>query len=342
MGAEQLAFYGLPGHVTDITSLGHEVQDGARLGFGAVALSERLNVKHGAALAGYAAALAGPDMEVITALTFPHTRHPMDLASYAATVGQLAKGGYTIAFGRGPNHQWDAWGTPRPTLAVLEDSATLLKRLLKGETIKNHDGPIGRHPGTLKLGVELEHVPRVGLGTLGPKGFDLAGRVFDDLVLHSHWTDEGVANTVKRARAAAEQAGRDPQALRVWAMLVTACDQPEEQVLQRVVRRMTTYMQWPNYGELIVAANGWDPQVLQRIRTHPLLEGRMADTTQFTADELREIRDLYPDEWFTEGAAIGDAEHCAKRAQQQLDAGADRVILHGNAPQDLAKIVDAF
>lgn len=68
---------------------------------------------------------------------------------------------------------------------------------------------------------------------------------------------------------------------------------------------MTTYLQWPGYGELIVAANGRDPAVLERVRRHPLLEGRMADTTTFSADELRQIRALYPPQWLSEGAAIG-------------------------------------
>ena len=68
----------------------------------------------------------------------------------------------------------------------------------------------------------------------------------------------------------------------------------------------------------------------------------MADTTQFSADELRQIRDVYPSEWVDDGAAIGNSEHCARRAREHLDAGADRVILHGNAPKDLATVKAAF
>ena len=302
---------------------------------------ERLNVKHSAVLGGYAAALAG-DMEVVTALTFPHTRHPMDLAAYGATLGQLATGGFTLGLGRGPNHQWDAWGMPRPSMAVLEDCAGVLRTLWRGGTVSDHDGPLGRFPGRLSLGVELESPPRLALGALGPRTQELAGRAFDDLILHSHWTDEAVTRSVALARRAAERAGRDPDALRVWAMLVTACDQPEEQILARVVRRMTTYLQWPSYGELIVAANGWDPAVLRRLREHPLLADRMADTASFSTEELRRLAEVYPEHWLRDGAAIGDAAHCAERAARQLDAGANRVILHGNAPADLVGVLSAF
>lgn len=169
-------------------------------------------------LSGYAAALAG-DMEVVAALTFPHTRHPMDLAAYGATVAQLAPGGFTLGLGRGPAHQWDAWGVRRPTTAMLEDVASVLRALWAGETVSDHDGPLGRFPGGLRLGVELERAPRLALGALGPRTQALAGRVYDDLILHSHWTDEGVARSAALARRAAEEAGREPGALRVWAML---------------------------------------------------------------------------------------------------------------------------
>src|SRR5205823_915111 len=116
-----LAYYVVPGHVTDAAPVARELRDGAERGFGAVMVSERLNVKHSAVLGGYAAAMAG-DMEVVTALTFPHTRHPMDLAAYGATLAQLAGGGFTLGMGRGPNHQWDAWGMPRPSMGMLEDT----------------------------------------------------------------------------------------------------------------------------------------------------------------------------------------------------------------------------
>lgn len=339
--ARSLAFYGLPGHVTSAAPLRREVADGAALGLGAVLLSERLNVKEGAALCGYAAALAG-DMEVVCALTYPHTRHPMDLAAFGATMTHLAPAGFTLGLGRGVNHNWDTWGMPRPGMAMLEDAAGVLRRLWAGETVVDHDGPLGRFPGSLCLGVGLPAIPRLALGALGPKTQALGGRAFDDLVLHSHWTAEGVARSAAAARSAAEEAGRDPGALRIWALLVTACDLPEEDELQRVVRRMTTYMQWPGYGELIVAANEWDPAVLDRLRAHPVLAGRMADTTSFTPDELRALRDVYPEAWLRDGAATGTPEACAAQAAALLDAGADRVVLHGSAPAEVAAMVAAF
>jgi probable F420-dependent oxidoreductase len=337
-----LAFYALPGHVTSAEPLAREVREGAALGMGAVLLSERLNVKEGAALCGYAAALAGEEMEVAAALTYPHTRHPMDLAAFGGTMSHLARGGFTLGLGRGVDHLWDTWGLPRPNLAMLEDAAGVLRRMWRGEAVVDHDGPLGRFPGRLALGVELPRIPRLGLGALGPRTMQLAGRAFDDLILHSHWGEEAVARSSQLARRAAEEAGRDPAALRVWTLMVTACEMSEADELQRVVRRMTTYMQWPGYGELIADANGWDRQVLERLREHALLKGRMADTTVFSTEELRQIRDIYPERWLRDGAATGSGEQCARQAQRLLDAGADRVVLHGSAPAEVGPLLAAF
>jgi alkanesulfonate monooxygenase SsuD/methylene tetrahydromethanopterin reductase-like flavin-dependent oxidoreductase (luciferase family) len=105
---------------------------------------------------------------------------------------------------------------------------------------------------------------------------------------------------------------------------------------------MTTYLQIPGYGELIVDANGWDRGVLDELRAHPVLEGRFADATEFTADELRRLRDVYPPDWIRTGNAIGSAAECARRLVDQLDAGAAGIIIHASAPKEMAALLEAY
>jgi alkanesulfonate monooxygenase SsuD/methylene tetrahydromethanopterin reductase-like flavin-dependent oxidoreductase (luciferase family) len=102
---------------------------------------------------------------------------------------------------------------------------------------------------------------------------------------------------------------------------------------------MTTYMQIAGHGELIVNANGWDAGVLEKVRSHPLLGGRLADATQFTTDELRE---LYPEEWLVDSNAVGPPEACAERVLADLDAGADGVVLHASAPREMESLLEAW
>ena len=280
------------------------------------------------------------DLAIAVGVTNPNTRHLVVTAAIGSTMNALSGGRFALGLGRGFDIRSDMWGAPRVTAAMLADTAGLLRRLWAGEKIIGHDGPAGRFPY-----LSLDHVadpPPLILAALGPRTQELGGRLFDAVLLHSHWTDHAVADCVQRVRRGAERAGRDPQNVQVWSCLVTACELPESVELRHVVRRMTTYMQIPGYGELIVDANGWDHSVLDRVRSHPLLQGRMADASEFTDDELRTIRDLYPPQWLADSNAVGSAAHCARRIVDQFDAGAAGVILHASAPREMQALLEAY
>jgi len=71
-------------------------------------------------------------------------------------------------------------------------------------------------------------------------------------------------------RRAAEEAGRDPAAVRVWAVLATVEESiPEDRRLRKLAGRLATYLQ--GYGDVLVRANGWDPEVLARFRADPFV-----------------------------------------------------------------------
>jgi 5,10-methylenetetrahydromethanopterin reductase len=59
-----------------------------------------------------------------------------------------------------------------------------------------------------------------------------------------------------------------------------------------------------------------------------------------TLEQLEEISELIPDEWLP--AATGSAEDCARAWQNQLENGADGVVIHGSVPSDFAPIIDAY
>lgn len=336
----ELGFYTLPGRVGDPRPMLSEVRDAEGAGLGSVWISERHDVKEAATLSGAAGAVTG-DLAVAVGVTNPNTRHLMVTAAIGSTMSALTGGRFALGLGRGFGMRSDMWGVPRVTGAMLTDTAQLLRRLWAGEKILGHDGPAGRY-AYLSLDHVVAQPPPLLLAALGPKTQEMAGRVFDGVLLHSHWTDQAVADCVARVRRGAEQAGRDPGAVQVWSCLVTACDLPEPVALRHVVRRMTTYLQIPGYGELIVDANGWDRAVLERLRAHPVLGGRIADATEFTEDELRTLRDVYPESWVRESNAWGDAAHCARRIADQFAAGASGVVLHASAPREMGALLTAW
>ena len=138
---EQLGFYTLAGAATSPRDLITEVADGERLGLGWVFISERFNVKEAATLSGAVGAVS-TTLNIATAATNHHTRHPIVTASYATTMHRLTGGRFTLGLGRGIGPMTAALGLPPVTTAQLEDFAGLMRRLWHGETIIGHDGPI--------------------------------------------------------------------------------------------------------------------------------------------------------------------------------------------------------
>ena len=337
--AVKLGFYTLAGAPKSPHDLIQEVHDGERLGLDWVFISERFNIKEAATLSGAVGAVSSR-IQIATGATNINTRHPIITASYATTMHRLTNGRFTLGLGRGIDPMMRALGLRASTTAELEDFAGLMRRLWKGETILGHDGPAGRYP-FLRLDPEFdEHIP-LGLMAFGPNSLALAGRAFDQVVLHTFFTDETLVRCVAAVKDAAAQAGRAPASVEVWSVLATIGDHlPDDIRLKKTVGRLATYLQ--AYGDLMVETNDWDPAVLARFRADPFVAGfRGALDATATTDELEHVATLIPDEWLAP-SATGSPQHCAAQLQGQVDLGADGVILHGASPAELAPVLAAI
>ena len=334
----ELACYGLAGHTDQPADLLEEVRQAEELGLGSVFLSERFNLKDAGVLAGAAVAVTSR-IGVATAATNHNTRHLLVTATMATTLHRLSGGRYALGLGRGFDLLFDVMGLPRVTGAQLEDAIGIYRRLWRGEAF-GHDGPAGHFPYLSQDPGFDEDVP-VLMMAIGPRSLTLAGRVADGVVLHTFFTDETLARAVRTIRDSAERAGRDPAAVRIWSVLATVEESiPEEQQLRKLVGRLATYLQ--GYGEVLVGANGWDLRDLERFRADDLVRGYGgAFDAVGTVAELSHLRQLLPPHWLA-AAATGSASACAHRIQDQLDAGADSVVLHGATPTELVPVVAAW
>jgi 5,10-methylenetetrahydromethanopterin reductase len=333
----EIGCYGLAGHSESPRDLLDEARTAEALGIGAMFLSERFNVKDAGVMAG-AVAASTERLGIGTAATNHNTRHPLVTATMATTLHRLSQGRYALGLGRGFDLLFDVMGLPRVTGAQLVDAIGIYRDLWQGRAVVGHDGPAGRYPYLSQDESFEEDIP-VLMMAIGPRSLALAGSVADGVVLHTFLTDRTVAESVATIRAAAERAGRDPASVRIWSVLATVEDSlPEEVRLRKLVGRLATYLQ--GYGEVLVRANGWDPADLDRFRADTMVQQyRGAFDAEGTTAELTRLRDrLLPASWLA-AAATGDAATCAARIQDQLDAGADSVILHGATPTELERVL---
>lgn len=336
---EQLGCYLLAGQPKTPREIVEEAAQAEALGLGTAFVSERYQSKEAATLCGAAGAVTN-EIRIATACTNHNTRHPMVTAGHALTMHGLTGGRYVLGLGRGIPLIQKAHGIPTITTAQLEAFARLMRRLLSGEALVGYEGPIGAWP-FLRLGPDVASEVPLLLVAFGPQSLALGGRCFDEVVLHTFFTDETTARAVRTVKRAAEEAGRDAADVRVWSCFATIGDHiPEDRRLMKTVGRMATYLQ--GYGDLMVRTNRWDPAVLERFRADPVVSGFLGGIdTNATTEELEHIAGLIPDEWLAP-AATGSPDRCVDAVLGQLDLGCDGVILHGATPAELAPILEAW
>lgn len=343
----ELGFYALPGHAVNPQQIFEDVPIGDSLGFGSVWLSERLSNKELGVLSGISLAKT-PNMAVIAGLiaNLP-ARNPLLTAAYASTMMLMSDNRFALGVGRGFNSLADSIGIPHMNFRLFADYFDILRRLWRGEAV-TYNGPAGTLTNA-KLGLELEVIPPIIMAAMGPKTLYWAGQHADGVVLQPLWSTMGVASSVEIVRRGASDAGRDPNSVRIWPIVVTASDVGENKQLEYIVRRMGTYAVLPHILEAACAANQWSLEEVLPVREaimagmNQTKGGNMGDegvTREY--DELRRQRDLWPEKWLYEGNALGTAEHCAARLRDYFAAGADGIVLHGSRPQDLASLLQLW
>jgi probable F420-dependent oxidoreductase len=308
------------------------------MGLGTAFISERYDKKEAATLSGAAGAVS-TRIRIETAATNHNTRHPMVTAGYARTMQSLTGGRFVLGLGRGIPLLQDAFGIGRITTAQIEDFVDIMRRLFRGEAIVGHDGPAGSWP-VLFLDDRLDEYLPMGIVAFGPNTLELGGRCFDDVVLHTFFTDETTARCVETVKRAAEKAGRDPASVKVWSCFATVGDHiPENKRLMKMVGRLATYLQ--GYGDLLVRTNGWDPSVLERFRADPIVSSVRGLDVVGTTEQLEHVATLIPDEWLA-SAATGSPSECVAAVRNQFALGCDAVIMHGATPAELAPVVAEY
>jgi len=335
----ELACYLLAGQPKTPRDILEEARGAERAGLGTAFISERYHSKEAMALSAAAGSVT-ESIRIATAATNHNTRHPLVTAGAALTLHGLTGGRFVLGLGRGIEMLQKAFGIPTITTAELEEAVVLLRRLLHGETIVGHDGRLGSYP-VLRLGADVNVDVPMLLTAFGPNSLALAGRCFDEVVLHTFFTDETTARAVRIVKEAAEKAGRDPAEVKVWSCFATIGDHiPEDRRLMKSVGRLGTYLQ--GYGDLLVNTNRWDPAVLERFRADPVVAGfRGGLDVSATADELEHVAELLPAEWLS-ASATGSPADCVAAIRGQFDLGCDAVILHGATPSELAPIVAEY
>ncbi len=335
----ELGFYGLPGHTRAPRDILQQARDAEALGIGNLMISERADYKEIAAICGACAAVT-ETISIGTSATNLNLRHPMVTASMGSTLNRLSQGRFALGLAKGVAMRWRALGLDFPTYAREREFIDLLRRLWRGEIIRDHQGEIG-HFGQIGLAPYIdEDIPILYVG-FGPKSLVNAGRLYDGVHLHTFMGERALSGAVAQVRQGEQDAGRAPGTVKVWSVLATACDASEERYLRLIVARLASYLQIPGYGEMLVSINGWDADVLQRFRADATVRAMpgLIDSVA-SLEQIAAVEKLLPESW--RPAAVGDAKACAARWLEEFEAGADGIIIHASTPEEFAPVLREY
>jgi alkanesulfonate monooxygenase SsuD/methylene tetrahydromethanopterin reductase-like flavin-dependent oxidoreductase (luciferase family) len=245
--------------------------------------------------------------------------NPLSLALQAATVAQLSGGRFVAGLGTGgygPGF-WESEGLPDKPIAVMRDYVTIVRQLLRGETVTS-GGPVGRGR-RLSLGArDLPPAP-VYLAALGPQMLALAGEVADGALLN--WaTPERIAASREHIGRGCARAGRDPGEVTV-TMYVRVCIDDDVAAARRA------------FGAQVLGYSMGQPGVPNTAGYRGLF-GQMGfddvltelETRRDQGTPLPELVDAAPDELLQAVGYYGPAAG-APEAFARLSAGLDETIV---------------
>jgi probable F420-dependent oxidoreductase len=175
------------------------------------------------------------------------------------------------------------------------------------------------------------------------RGARVVASSFDGILLPPMLTPAGTRRAVSRIHDECERIGRDPATIRICQPVVTAPDLRDSETRAIAHGRAVGYLQYPGYGDILAEENGWDIEVINKMRQHKQFQGldKVADRT-FHRQELLEPAELLPDEWMKDCCAIGSVDECVTSLRRYRDAGADEIATYGSTPEQNADLIEAW
>jgi 5,10-methylenetetrahydromethanopterin reductase len=285
------------------------------LGYDSLWVTERYFHEETFSLLGFLAA-ATERLRLGVGVVNPYTRHPALLAMGAATLDRLSGGRLMLGLGRSERLViQDRMGIPYThPRRTLEAAVTHMRALLAGERLDTDGGPSHLHHVGLALQPIQTPLP-LYLAAIGPKALQLAGRVADGVVLNAYVPTAYVRYAVAEIRAAAQAAGRDPQAIDIACMLVVRLAEDPSGMWSGLKERLVRLLAEAYVGEVLLEHGGFDPDILPSLRQRAAAQGEAAAV------------DLISDAMVEAFFLVGPADRCRARIVEYQEAGVDQALL---------------
>ncbi len=265
------------------------------------------------------AAAATDRIQLGTGVTNPVSRDPAVTASAAIGL-QLASGGRAVlGIGRGDSSMAKIGRRPASP-AVLDRYLGQLRAYLHGNTV-DRDGTPSRLEWLDDL--TLEPVP-IEVAATGPRVIEIAARRVDRIAFAVGADAERLAECRQRARRAAEQEGRDPDALRYGAY-VNCVVHPDVAVAREAVRGgVSVFAHFSGFRGMDISTL---PEGVREAARHLRENYDMAHHGSAAGAHARALADDFIDRF----GIVGPVEVAQRRFAELAETGIDFIRIVGGS-----------
>ena len=268
-----------------------------------------------------------------TAIVPMQTRDPLLLAMAAASLQQIAPGGFVLGLGTSTTliiEDWHAtpWGAS--PLGLARECVGLVRRFLAGERVTTEAGRWRYRRA--QLAVDSAPVP-IYLAALNDRMLELAGEIADGAILN-FVTVADVEHAKQRIAAGARRVGRNLDGFELMVFFRATVTNDYEQVRERYQRELFTYVMAPVY-QTMFAREGFAESCLEVQRL-------------WRAGERQRALESVPPTLIRERTLIGSAEQIRERLDCYGAAGANSTMVFPVAVpgqdyrQDCVRIIDGL
>ena len=237
----------------------------------------------------------------------PYTRHPMQLTRAVCTAAELRQGDMIFGIGAGLKSTRGAIGAnDGEFVATTRDCIAVMKRLMNGETVSFENSVFKLDKAKLMF-VPAKRPP-IYVASTHRDAFIMAGEIADGVIVGNVAQPEAMAQVVAWIRQGAEQAGRDPNSVKVVAWNIAVCtDDPEPayDVMRTIVSRSIAITH-----KALRALMGIEPERWKAI--HAAIRHGQGSIT----------RELVPNHVIDKLAIVGPRAVCVARMRALEEAGA--------------------
>ena len=276
------------------------------------------------------------------AVSNPVTRHPVELAQTVATLDEACNGRTVLGLGTGISWRSiisDQWAKPiglmREAMQVLRELWAEPETTYRGTPVSIResdwvwpDGP----PASIRKDIPIY------MGARSPQMTRLGARRADGLLLELGRHVQDLEAQVAMFRATAEQAGRDPDALEVGALISTCAVQGEREL--EVMRRLAAF-QTHRLTEKEAHRRGIEPDAFRQIKDtyarHATPSGRVMYGNEPAAYEAAPN---VTQAMLRAFAVVGTPDECARQLKRYVAAGVTLPILLPTAC-DIGPVIEA-